>query len=251
MRPAVPWANMRRVEPDSWWFDVALLAGFAALTVALVSKTPILGLDLEVRDFANAHRPPLLFRVAYVLNFLGQGGVVLTPLAAIVAALLALRRHTVRTLLPVIVALIATYCTIGPLKLWTHRSAASKAGPHPEWLFHDPVGVSYPSGHVVNAIVWYGVLVLLASTLLTERQRLAIRYGAPAIVLLTTTYLSYHWVTDGVGAVLIGLFLDRVLRRIPWDAIPLGPALARTGWDRPLGASVAARSGRGATRRRA
>jgi membrane-associated phospholipid phosphatase len=210
---------MRKVKPESWWFDLALLAGFGVLTVALAAKTPLLDIDLAVRDFADAHRPTALYWIARAFNYLGQGGLVLTPLAAIVALVVAIRRRDARPFLPVVAAFAVTYCTIGPLKLVTDRAAASSRIDHPEWLFHDPGGMSYPSGHVVNAIVWYGVLALLLADVLTERQRTAIRYGAPAIVLATTTYLSYHWVTDGVAAILLGLVLDRLLSRVDWDRV--------------------------------
>jgi membrane-associated phospholipid phosphatase len=211
-----------RERPKNWWFDVALLAGFVVLTLLLVWKTPLLSLDLTIRDFVDAHRPRPFYWVLRVFNYLGQGGQVLTPLASIVAVVLAVRRRTVRPLLPVIAAFVATYLTIGPIKLVTDRAAASSHIQHPEWLFHDPNGMSYPSGHVVNAIVWYGVLALLLGGLLSERQLLLVRYGAPVIVLFTTTYLSFHWVTDGLAAIMLGLVVDRVLRRIPYENIPLG-----------------------------
>ena len=210
---------MRKVKPDTWWLDVALLAAFGALTVALAAKAPLLDLDLAVRDFADAHRPTPLYWTARVLNYLGQGGLVLTPLAAIVAFVLAVRRRSARPFLPVVAAFALTYCTIGPLKLVTDRASASSRIEHSEWLFHDPGGMSYPSGHVVNAIVWYGVLALLLTSVLTSNQRRVMRYGAPAIVLATTTYLSYHWVTDGVAAILVGLVLDRLLGRVDWDRV--------------------------------
>jgi hypothetical protein len=40
-------------------------------------------------------------------------------------------------------------------------------------------------------------------------------------------------VTDTVAGVLLGIFLDRLLRRVPWDDLPLGRRLQATGWDRP------------------
>lgn len=214
--------RLQRVRPGSWWFDVALVAAFGLLTLLLAAKTPLLRVDLAVRDFADAHRPSGLYWTLRVFNYLGQGGQVLTPLAVILALVGAVRGRTVRPFLPVVAAFGLTYLTIGPLKLWTDRAAASSHIQHPEWLFHDPTGLSYPSGHVVNAIVWYGVLAYLLRGVLSERQRLAVRYGAPAIVLFTTTYLSFHWITDGLAAILLGLFLDRILRRVPWDGIPLG-----------------------------
>jgi membrane-associated phospholipid phosphatase len=222
VRPfAVP-LTLVRERPKNWWLDVALLAGFVLLTLLLAVKSPLLGFDLAIRDFVDAHRPRWFYWVLRVFNYLGQGGQVLTPLAALTAMILVIRRRSARPLLPVIAAFIATYITIGPLKILTDRAAASSHIQHPEWLFHDPNGLSYPSGHVVNAIVWYGVLALLLGDLLSRRQLLMVRYGAPAIVLFTTTYLSFHWVTDGLGAILVGVVLDRMLRRIPYENIPLG-----------------------------
>jgi len=227
----------RPVRPNTWWFDVGLLAAFVVLTVALAARTPLLGLDLAIRDFADAHRPGWLDTTLRVLNYFGQGGTILTPLALIVAAVLAVRRRSARPFLPVVGAFVATYFTIGPLKLLTDRAAASSRIEHPEWLFHDPSGMSYPSGHVVNAIVWYGVLAMLLAGVLSERQRMLVRAGVPALLLLTTTYLSFHWLTDGLAAILLGVVLDRTLRRIPWETIRLPRRLSYL------------RGGRGAGRR--
>jgi len=168
-------------------------------------------------------------------NKLGQGGQVLTPLAVVVAFFLARARHTVRPFLLVAGAFALTYVTIGPLKVWTDRLAASEhVHAHPEYLFYAGEGLSYPSGHVVNAIVWYGVLATLLTGALRPRLVAAIRYTIPLVLLFTTTYLSFHWITDGLAALLLGLLLDRLLRRAPWDAIPLGARLTRSGWAGPF-----------------
>jgi membrane-associated phospholipid phosphatase len=217
------WAGVRGIKPNSWWFDVGLLVGFAALTVALAAKVPLLSLDVAIRDFADAHRPTWFYWTLRVLNYLGQGGLVLTPLALLVAAVLAVRRRSVRPFLPVVGAFIATYVTIGPLKLWTDRAAGTSDIEHAEWLFHDPSGLSYPSGHVINAIVWYGVLAML----LRHRVWPVVRVAVPVVVLFTTTYLSFHWLTDGIAAILLGLVLDRTLHRIDWDNLQLPRAMHR------------------------
>jgi hypothetical protein len=78
---------------------------------------------------------------------------------------------------------------------------------------------------VANAIVWYGVIAVLLAALTAGRldPRLVrlVRLAPPAIVLATTTYLNFHWLTDGLAAILVGLFLDRLLARVPWDELPL------------------------------
>jgi hypothetical protein len=215
------------VQKARWWFDVALLAAAVLVTVALAARTPLLSVDLAVRDWCDVHRPGALYWAARVLNYAGQGGLVLTPLAAVVAVWLAWRRRSWWPFPPVVAAFLVTLVVVGPLKLWTDRAAPHSPIDHPEWLFHDPAGLSYPSGHVANAIVWYGVLALLLAGVLPARWLTWVRYGAPALVLVTTTYLSFHWLSDGLAAIPLGLVLDRLLRRVPWQTIPRAVARLR------------------------
>lgn len=59
-----------------------------------------------------------------------------------------------------------------------------------------------------------------------------IRVVPPLVVLTTTTYLGWHWLTDSVAGLLLGLLLDRLLHRVPWDGLPLPGRLRE--WDRPF-----------------
>jgi membrane-associated phospholipid phosphatase len=222
-----------------WWFDLALIAAFAAVTFAL-AQGHLLALDRHVADWADSHRPAALYWPARVLNYLGQGGQVLMPVAMVLAVLVALRRRSIRPGLVVVAAFVLTYLTIGPLKIWLDRAAPAFTGPDRTVLFNQaasgPKAMSYPSGHVANALVWYGVIALLAGALVTlsPRIHLALRVVPPMIVFCTTTYLAFHWITDSIAGVFLGLVLTRLMARIPWDALPL-PRL--NGWDRPAGIS--------------
>jgi membrane-associated phospholipid phosphatase len=232
------------VHPRGWWFDLVLVAGFAALTFAL-ARGHLLALDLAVADWADAHRPGPLYWIARAFNYLGQGGQVLMPLALLLAGAVAWRRRTVRPLLVFAAAFVLTYLTIGPLKVWFERAAPHSKLADKAEIFNDlppaEYGLGYPSGHVANALVWYGVIALLAGALLRSLDRPPLSPAAlravlvlpPAIVFCTTTYLAFHWITDSVAGLLLGLVLTRLLARIPWDDIAL-PAL-RTGWSGPAG----------------
>ncbi|GAB3856789.1 phosphatase PAP2 family protein [Micromonospora andamanensis] len=234
------------VRPAGWWFDAVLLAGFVALTATL-ARGHLLGLDLAVSEWAFTHDPAPLYWTARVFNLLGQGGGLLLPLSGALAVAVAWRRRTIRPFLLVAGALLVTMVTIGPLKLWTDRAAPTASVKEPflapeeavQIFNHLPAGaysMSYPSGHVANAIVWYGVIALLLVSLTVGRlptnlYRL-VRYAPPAILLVTTTYLNFHWLTDGLAALLLGLLLDRLLHRVPWDDLPLPGRLRR--WDGPF-----------------
>ena len=232
------------VRPRGWWFDLALLAGFVALTVAL-TRGDLLSLDERVAEWAVDHRPTPFYVLLRVLNYVGQGGQVLMPIAIILAALVAWRRRSIRPVLVFAAVFVLTYVTIGPLKVWLDRAAPAFPGPDRLVLFNPYASgieaMSYPSGHVANALAWYGIIAVLLNALLRSLDRqplsarayVALRVLPPAIVFWTTTLLTFHWITDSVAGLLLGLILTRLLTRAPWDAIPL-PGLPR-GWDRPAG----------------
>lgn len=108
-----------------------------------------------------------------MFNFLGQGGWLLMPLSGALAVAVAWRSRTVRPLLLLAGAFVLLYLTVGPLKVLTDRAAPSSDLPptHSVRIFNDlpptEYDLSYPSGHVANAIVWYGVMAVLL-TALTE-----------------------------------------------------------------------------------
>ena len=206
-----------------WWFDAVLVVAFCALTAALVWWPPLLRLDVATRDWADAHRPPTAHVLGLVLDHLGQGGYLIAVTLA-VAFVLAWRRRTVRPILPAGLAPILVTVAIVVLKRWTQRGA-----PHygPVQLFSGAGYVEYPSGHVQNGVVYYGVLaILLAPYLPASARRLLCWLPAP-LVFVGTTYLGYHWLTDSVGGYLLGLFVIRQLARIPWATLPLPALLER------------------------
>jgi uncharacterized membrane protein YkvA (DUF1232 family) len=216
----------------SWWTDAALLAGFAALTGALAAGR-LLDLDVAVAQWVEAHRPPWLYWPLRAGNLLGQGSP-LAVFALCLAVLLGWRHRSVRPVLPVLAAEALTVAVILPLKLATFRAPPHNQHgvPHPERLFSDPLSQSYPSGHLAVALVWYGILGLLLAGLLGEefaRWRPWLRAVPPLVLCVTTTYLGFHWVTDTVAGLLLGVVLDRTLARVAWDTLPLGRWLAARG----------------------
>jgi membrane-associated phospholipid phosphatase len=211
-----------------WWFDGALVAAFCALTVALATWPPLLRLDLATRDWADAHRPPPAHVLGLVLDHLGQGGY-LIAISVGVGAVLAWRRRSVRPILPAAVAAVVVTVLVLVLKRWTERGA-----PHhgPVQLFSGPGYVEYPSGHVVNGVVHYGVLALLLAPYLADHARRLLCWLPGPLVLVGTTYVAYHWLTDSVGGYLLGLLVIRQLARIPWATMPLPGRLDRRPDDR-------------------
>ncbi|MEU4160364.1 phosphatase PAP2 family protein [Actinoplanes sp. NPDC026670] len=224
----------------SWWPDLLAVVAFVALTVAL-ARGHLLDLDQQVADWSLSHQPSVPFWTARVFNYLGQGGQVLMPVAVILTGLLVWRTRSIRAVLPFVAAFVLTLFTIGPAKVFFDRAAPKFTGPDRAVLFNPyaegDLALSYPSGHMGNVLVWYAVLALLATALLgrslTRTEWIAIRVVPVVIVFVTTVYLGYHWITDSVAGVLLGLVLARLLERIRWDRIPMPPPL--TEWSQPAG----------------
>ncbi|MDI6103865.1 phosphatase PAP2 family protein [Actinoplanes sp. NEAU-A12] len=225
----------------SWWPDVLALAAFAALTVAL-ARGHLLDLDQRVAEWAfDQHGQRQVYWTARVVNYLGQGGQVLMPVAAILTFLLFRRTRSIRAAMPFAAAFLLTMFTIGPAKVFFDRAAPRFPGPDKTILFNPSAfgkaAQSYPSGHVANAFVWYAVIALLLAALLgralSRQETLLVRVLPVVIVFITTVYTGFHWLTDSIAALFLGLVLARLLERIPWDRVPL-PAVSQR-WGRPVG----------------
>ena len=206
-----------RLVPPDWWVEGLLVAGFAALTAALVWWPPLLRADRVVRDWSDGHRPPWAHSVAVLFDLLGQRGLLL-PLVLIVAVVLGVRWRSVRPLVLTVAASVVGSVAVEALKRWTSRGA-----PHHGsiLLFSGDQAVEYPSGHVSNGLVYYAVLAMLLSGSLRPVARQLLRWVPGVLVFLGTTYLGWHWLTDSIGGYLLGLLLVRLLTRLPWTTMPL------------------------------
>jgi membrane-associated phospholipid phosphatase len=213
-----------RVRRLGWWFDILLLAAVAGLT-ALLAAGHLLDLDLAVSDWAYAHDPTVLRGVALVGNQLGQSGPFLAVFT-LAALWLLYRRRDVRPLILVLFTWFFAALVVAPIKELSSRDAPSSELPNRVELFNTAADYnwSYPSGHMVNSFVWFFTLVLLLEWLFGARVRRwepALRIAPPIIVFCTTVYLNFHWLTDSIAGLLLGMVMGRVMARIPWRTLPL------------------------------
>lgn len=156
------------------------------------------------------------------------GGLELTSILALALAVYLLRNGFGSDALallafPVAIVIEALYKT-----LITHpgpsRSMAHGDGPSVTDIFSKIVGNSFPSGHMVRAVVIYGLIAFVVGRLATStRVRVGGAVVAVALVALLAfdrLYLEVHWESDVIGGVLLGgiallgatVWLDRPLK---------------------------------------
>jgi membrane-associated phospholipid phosphatase len=221
-----------RLQPRfaRWWPDLALIGVFVAITASL-SLAPVRDVDLAIRDLVDAHRPPAAHLIAETINRLGSGGL-LTSVCLVLAAVIAVRRRTWWPFLPVGAAFLLTSAVIQPLKLLSDRAAPH--APLPDQvavrLGGAPDGLSYPSGHAVNAVVWYAIVALLLGGWLNRAAGRWLRLAPPAVVTVVGTYLGFHWLTDMLAGLALAVPMSHLLIRLPWPAdTHLGPPATGAG----------------------
>lgn len=189
----------------------ATLAFYLAIVVAVLTTSWLVRLDWQIMFFRPYEQWPQLHAFLDYLVVLGQRG----PTAVMVAAWLgwrSWRQHTLRPLITLGVALLLLNVTVGAVKLGLGR-----LGPH----YATEIGSAelfaggdiFPSGHTANAVVTWGILAYLASTVVTRRVLSLVSAVVSLSVGATTVYLGTHWVSDVLLGWLAGLL---VLLALPW-----------------------------------
>lgn len=226
--PAAAWRPYVPRRPRSWIPEILMAVAFIAVTIPLAWPSPLVDLDIWIRDLSDANRPAWADFIAIQTNRLGQGGA-LGGAALGLATIIAWRGRNIRPL----VAFLGTYCMAGAVLLikyglprvyphWPRPESGPYADAAQSVLFTalEPAG-AYPSGHVLNTIVWYGFIVLLVGAGWHPLLRRLFLILPPIIVTFSTTYVGYHWLTDAVAGLFIGVVIIRTAKRVPWDAIEL------------------------------
>jgi membrane-associated phospholipid phosphatase len=206
--------------PRRAWVMAVLLAVYAILTFAIIFRTPVLDIDSSIVHLRLRQNHPGWFFWIHAYVNLGQR----RPVTQAVLPFLvwkAWRTRSPRPLVALVVALIALNLSVGVVKLATGR--LGPRGGHPvDQLFSG--GDIYPSGHVSNAVVMYGLVALFVA----QRNR---RKAVAAVCLICVTvgagtlYLNTHWLTDVVGGWLAG---GLVLCALPWLMPPAERLVARS-----------------------
>jgi undecaprenyl-diphosphatase len=199
----------RAVIPVSLSLSIASLVLFSWLADEVLRKHADHFDDTArsiVHDFAS---PALTALMRFVTN-LGDWQVIMTATLCLIAYLWYRRDNT--HILVALVAMMGAGILDGTLKLAFHR-----ARPDP-FFVPKPSTYSFPSGHALIALCFYGLLAGTLSHDMHSRWKRVLIWSATAVLIaligLSRVYLGVHWPSDviaGYAAALLWMGAVRVM----------------------------------------
>jgi membrane-associated phospholipid phosphatase len=181
---------------------IAIVGAFATLTI-LVKTTPSFPIDLQITRALQSLRSPVFSAFMNVISWPG-----FLPQCFIVSVLIVLTLYILGFRWESVAAVFATL--LPPLSNMIVKEIIQRPRPTTDLVhvFSTLDSYSFPSGHVMFYVGFFGFLWFLVYTLLKRswlRTTLLVFIGI-FIVLVGTSriYLGQHWASDVLGAYLLG-----------------------------------------------
>jgi undecaprenyl-diphosphatase len=199
---------VRVYEGDALNRKIAIVFVFMlALAISLsyaAARFPVLPLDLKAYEELKEKTSPLFDMLMNGVSDLGEPAIALA-LTAIAIATFALRRKWIE-------AVFILAATSGVLLAFVLKDLIQRTRPFP--LNQNATGLiqsineySYPSGHVLFFVVFFGFFAYLAWMHFTGRTRVIVIAICGALILLigpSRIFLGAHWASDVLGSYIIG-----------------------------------------------
>lgn len=178
---------------------------FAIVLSYAASKFTVLPFDLKSYHELQEEANPMFSTLMHMVSYLGETTVAVA-LTIIAMAIFALRRQWIEAIF--ILATTSSVLITFTLKDIVHRTRPFPVAENVTGLVQRINQYSYPSGHVLFFVVFFGFFAYLALIHFTGRLRaIVIIICALLIVLIgpSRVFLGAHWASDVVGSYIIGI----------------------------------------------
>ena len=206
---------------------ITVVSGFAILVACLVvlgsiaegiRAQEVFALDTWATPFLHGISSPGMDTFMNLVTDLGS--ILVLPVLFVVVEAWLLWSRRFRAGLFLLVAMIGSLVLQGTMNLFFAR-------PRPQLPYaHVLPDYSFPSGHTMNAVIFYGGVALLLWSIYGRRAGLAAVAVATVLAIgvgISRIYLGYHYLTDVVGGILAGL---------AWLVVVSAAFRARPTWQR-------------------
>lgn len=182
---------------------ILLILAFTILSI-FIAEHPILPFDVRASLFVQQYQADWLDKVMLAISFFGE--LPWSLLSVVVVAAIFYWQKYRREGLYITSILVSGLVILG-IKNMINR-------PRPTAFYVRLVEVnrfqSYPSGHVLSYVLFFGFLIILMNhlTSIPKTTRNVITYLSAFLMIFiapSRIYLGAHWLTDTVGGFLLGL----------------------------------------------
>ena len=185
-------------------FAFVLLLAFAISLSYAASRFPVLPFDLKSYQELHEQASPLFDSLMRGVSALGELAVA-TTLTAVAMATFALRRQWLEAIF--MLATTSNVLLAFALKEIIRRTRPFPIAGNSSGLVQSINQYSYPSGHVLFFVVFFGFFAYLAWRHFAGYARLIVIATCLALIVLigpSRVFLGEHWASDVVGSYIIG-----------------------------------------------
>ena len=190
-----------------WPLIAGIVCALAAVLVftwyaSEVSEGELLAFDSSVRDFVHSFSSPPLTAVMQAVSYLGKVRTLAILGTGIVAVLLYLRvfRSTAIFLITMAGEIVLEV---------TLKATYQRARPVPFFNLPPPESFSFPSGHALGSLCFYGILAwIVVRRIKDARIKTAVAVLTAIFILLiglSRVYLGVHYPSDVLAGFVVGL----------------------------------------------
>jgi undecaprenyl-diphosphatase len=208
--------HVRRYRAVLFQTALVIIAGAFALLTFLVKTQPSLAIDLQVTKAIQLINFPFFAPVMSAISWVGFG-----PQDFIITGLIILLIYAFGLHWEAVMALIAAIFSTAINLL--AKDLVQRARPAADLVKVVATlnSYSFPSGHVMYYLGFFGFLWFMAFTLLKpsfKRGLLLVLFGIPIVLIgISRIYLGQHWASDVLGAYLLGtLTLVAIIQFYRW-----------------------------------
>lgn len=182
---------------------VLLLSSAIVLTYA-ASKYPVLPLDIKSYQEMQEEASPFFDMLMKGVSYLGETSMALA-LTVVAMMTFALRRQWIEAIF--MLATISNVLVTFALKELIHRARPFPVPIDSNRFLQVINQYSFPSGHVLFFVVFFGLFAYLAWLNFTGHSRILVVLVCAALIILigpSRVFLGAHWASDVLGGYIIG-----------------------------------------------
>jgi undecaprenyl-diphosphatase len=177
---------------------------FAISLSYAASRFPVLPFDLKSYEELQEEANPLFNILMQGVSYLGELAIAIA-LTAIAMVTFAIRRQWLEAIF--ILATTSSALLAFVLKELIHRTRPFPVAQNATGLIESTNQYSYPSGHVLFFVVFFGFFAYLAWIHFAGRARVIVIAICSALIVLigpSRVFLGAHWASDVLGSYIIG-----------------------------------------------